>query len=168
MEFAMADPHSLVARLRARGIRVTPQRAMILQAIETLPGHITAEEVHSAVQRNSPYVNLATVYRTLDLLRGLDLVTVANMGTGATHYALHTHATHHHAICRSCGRSLEFPPEMLDGFMESLEREYGFVAAANHIVIFGWCARCQAGGVALSGAEVHAADLAYDDEGSDA
>jgi len=141
----MLDPHSLVAQLRARGMRVTPQRAMILQSIESLPGHITAEEVHSAVQRYSPYVNLATVYRTLDLLRSLDLVTVANMGTGATHYALHTHATHHHAICRGCNSSLEFPPALLDGFMQTLETEYGFVAAANHIVIFGWCSKCRCG-----------------------
>jgi Fur family ferric uptake transcriptional regulator len=138
---------SLIARLRGRGLRVTPQRAMILHAIETLPGHMTAEEVHQAVQRESPYVNLATVYRTLDLLRSLDLVTVANMGTGATHYALHTHATHHHAICRGCGHSIEFRPEMLDDFMRALEVEYDFVAAANHIVIFGWCAPCREGGL---------------------
>ncbi|MGL4649907.1 MAG: Fur family transcriptional regulator [Caldilineaceae bacterium] len=148
----MVDPHALVARLRARGIRVTPQRAMILQAIETLPGHMTAEEVYSAVQRHSPYVNLATVYRTLDLLRSLDLVTVANMGTGATHFALHTHATHHHAICRACGHSLEFPPTLLDSLMQSLEGQYGFVAAANHIVIFGWCSACRASGADVAGA----------------
>lgn len=146
----MSDTATLVNRLRARGLRVTPQRAMILDAIESMPGHMTAEEVYGHVQRMSPYVNLATVYRTLELLRGLDLITDADMGTGATHFALRSHADHHHAICRGCQQSFEFPPALLEGFMASLRSQFRFRVDANHIVIFGWCPACDPEGAAAS------------------
>jgi Fe2+ or Zn2+ uptake regulation protein len=132
----------LIESLKSRGLRVTPQRAIILNTIEQIPGHMTAEQIYEQVQRVSSYINLATVYRTLDLLRALDLVTEADMGTGATHYALHTHATHHHAVCRTCGRSLEFPHALLAPLLDSLRTTYGFSADADHTVIFGWCAAC--------------------------
>lgn len=138
----MAGTERLTDTLKSRGIRMTPQRAIILAAIEQMSGHITAEEIFESVQQVNSYINLATVYRTLDLLRELDLVTEADMGTGAMHYALHTHGTHHHAICRTCGRSIEFS----DGLIESLARDlracYRFIADANHTVIFGWCEGC--------------------------
>lgn len=138
----MTTAPSLVGALRSRGIRMTPQRAMIVEAIEAMPGHITAEEVYREVQRISPYVNLATVYRTLDLLGELDLLTVSDMGTGAAHYALRSHANHHHAICRNCQHSIEFAPELLDDFVAALCDRYGFHTEANHIVLFGYCSDC--------------------------
>ena len=105
----MTKRTGLLDELKSRGYRVTPQRAIILEAIEKLPGHLTAEDVYAAVQKVNSYINLATVYRTLDLLKELDLITDADMGTGATQYALRSHGPHHHAICRVCGRSFEFP-----------------------------------------------------------
>lgn len=142
----MNDQDPLINRLRARGIRVTPQRAMIVRAIETMPGHLTAAEVFTAVKAESPYVNLATVYRTLDLLKSLDLVTDTDMGKGATHYALRSHADHHHAICRICRHSVEFPNQLLDALIKELHVGYGFEAEASHIVVFGVCAACAAEG----------------------
>lgn len=132
----------LINRLRMRRIRITPQRAMILNVIESMPGHVTAEDVYAQVHRISPYVNLATIYRTLDLLRNLNLVTDADMGTGATHFALRTHADHHHAICRGCRASLEFSPDLLGPVTSTLMEQFGFRAEANHIVVFGWCPGC--------------------------
>ena len=136
-------PHSgLVEELKSRGIRVTPQRAIILDAVERMSGHVTAEDVFAAVQKVNVYINLATVYRTLDLLKDLDLVSEADMGTGATHFALRTHGPHHHAICRSCGRSFEFGHELLEPLIGRLRSDHQFVADAHHIVIFGWCSSC--------------------------
>jgi Fur family ferric uptake transcriptional regulator len=132
----------LLEELKSRGIRVTPQRAIILTAIEQLSGHLTAECVFAAVQEVNRYINLATVYRTLDLLKELDLVTESNMGTGVTQYALRTHGPHHHAICRTCGRSFEFPHQYLSPLIEQLDSQISFVADAHHVVIFGWCATC--------------------------
>lgn len=138
----MSTSPTLLDTLKSRGLRVTPQRAIILNTIEHIPGHMTVEQIYEQVQRVNSYINLATVYRTLDLLRELDLVTEADMGTGATHYALHTHATHHHAVCRACGHSLEFPHDLLSPLLDALRTDYRFFADADHTVIFGWCATC--------------------------
>lgn len=138
----MSTAMTLIDSLKVRGVRVTPQRAIILNVIEQMPGHMTAEEIYARVQQVNSYINLATVYRTLELLRELDLVTEADMGTGAAHFALHTHATHHHAVCRSCGRSIEFPHELLLPLIDMLHQSYGFVADADHTVLFGWCHGC--------------------------
>ena len=132
----------LIDQLRAHGIRVTPQRAIILDAIESMSGHFTADDVYAAVQKVSSYINIATVYRTLELLKELEIVTDSDMGAGATHYALRTHGPHHHAICRVCGRSFEFPHALLEPSIVRLHAEYDFVADAHHVVIFGWCTGC--------------------------
>jgi len=132
----------LVKQLKSHGIRVTPQRAIILDAIENMSGHFRAEDVYAAVQEVSSYINIATVYRTLELLKELEMVTDSDMGAGATHYALRTHGPHHHAICRICGRSFEFPHALLETPIARLSAEYGFVADAHHVVIFGWCSGC--------------------------
>lgn len=133
---------SLVEELKGRGVRVTPQRAIILESIEAMPGHITAEEVYTAVQRVNRYINLATVYRTLDLLRELNLIIETDMGANAVQFALRTHGAHHHAVCRRCSRSFEFPDDLLQPLIHDLADDYGFTADARHVVIFGWCAGC--------------------------
>lgn len=132
----------LVEELKSHGIRVTPQRAIILDAMEDMAGHFTAEDVYAAVQKVSAYINIATVYRTLDLLKELEIITDADMGGGAMHYALRTHGPHHHAICRTCGRSFEFPHTLLEPAIDRLNDEFDFVADAHHVVIFGWCTCC--------------------------
>jgi len=139
----MAEKISLINDLKERGLRVTPQRAIILEAIEKLSGHITAEDIFALVQKSSPYISLATVYRTLDLLKELGLITESHMGTGTTHYALMTHGPHHHAVCRKCNRSIELPHDAFMPLVEKLHSEYNFIADANHVVILGWCQECQ-------------------------
>ena len=138
----MTNSTRLVDELKSHGIRVTPQRAIILDAIEAAADHFTAEDVFTAVQTVNAYINIATVYRTLDLLTELELVTESNMGSAVTHYALRTHGPHHHAICRTCGRSFEFPCDLLAPAIKGLRDQFDFVADAHHVVIFGWCSGC--------------------------
>lgn len=132
----------LIEELKSHGIRVTPQRAIILDAVENMPGHFTAEDIYAAVQQVSAYINIATVYRTLELLKELEMITDSDMGASAVHYALRTHGPHHHAICRTCGRSFEFPHTFLEAAIYRLNDEFDFVADAHHVVIFGWCTGC--------------------------
>ena len=77
----MGTQNSLVEHLRSQGIRITTQRVAIAQAIDTLQGHFTAEEVYTAVQHVNPQVNPATVYRTLELLVGMGLATESHLGS---------------------------------------------------------------------------------------
>ncbi|MDX1520991.1 MAG: Fur family transcriptional regulator [Anaerolineae bacterium] len=133
----------LIDDLKTRGLRVTPQRAIILQALEDLNGHITAEEIYEVVQNVNPYISLATVYRTLDLLKELGLITESHMGTSTTHYALRTHGTHHHAVCRVCNVSIDLSNDLFEPVTRQLEERHGFIADTNHLVIFGWCKDCE-------------------------
>ena len=139
----MSGQSSLISDLKARGLRVTPQRAIILEAIEGLSGHITAEEIYEIVQGVNAYISLATVYRTLDLLKGLGLVTESHMGTATTHYAQRTHGNHHHAVCRVCHKSIELSDDLFEPVAENLRTAHNFVADTTHMVIFGWCEECK-------------------------
>ena len=69
------ERQDLVELLRERGQRMTPQRQLILEAVQQLEGHISAEAVHAQVAARFPQVNISTVYRTLELLQELGLVT---------------------------------------------------------------------------------------------
>src|SRR5262245_27748172 len=121
----------LINELKTRGYRVTPQRAIILEAIEELPGHMTAEEIFEVVQQTSSYISLATVYRTLDLLKELGLITESHMGTTTTHYAPISHGPHHHAVCRKCNRSIELSHAVFEPIAEELRTQHSFVADVN-------------------------------------
>jgi Fur family ferric uptake transcriptional regulator len=139
----MSGQSGLINDLKARGLRVTPQRAIIMEAIEGLSGHITAEEIYEIVQQVNAYISLATVYRTLDLLKELGLVTESHMGTTTTHYAQHTHGNHHHAVCRVCHKSIELSDDLFEFVTTDLRTTHNFVADTNHMVIFGWCEACK-------------------------
>ena len=133
---------SLVKELRARGIRVTPQRAIIFKAIEDLEGHITAEDIFQQVQQANPYISLATVYRTLELLQELRLVNQTNFGRSQTYFALKDHGAHHHLVCRECGSIKEFEDELLEPVRAQLKRQFGFQADTEHLSFFGICQAC--------------------------
>ena len=155
----MGTQSSLVEHLRSQGIRITTQRVAIAQAIDTLQGHFTAEEVYAAVQHVNPQVNPATVYRTLELLVGMGLATESHLGSGSILFALRDHGDHHHAVCRGCGQSVEFDPNLLDAFVQEMRAHYGFAPEARHMVVFGWCARCRTGRVRpRCSPALHAAD----------
>ncbi|GAB4428414.1 MAG: Fur family transcriptional regulator [Anaerolineae bacterium] len=135
--------NTLISELQARGMRVTPQRAIIFEAIEKLDGHITAEDIFQEVQRINPYISLATVYRTLELLQDMSLVTPTNLGGSQTYFALEGHGPHHHLVCQQCGKIEEFSDELLLALRQRLLEQHGFEAQVNHMSIFGLCPACQ-------------------------
>src|SRR5947209_17575810 len=90
-------------RLRESGHRLTPQRELVLAAIETL-GHATPDEVYAEVRQHSSAINLSTVYRTLELLDELGLIHHAHLTDRAPTYHSTSGHEHSHLICRSCHR----------------------------------------------------------------
>lgn len=133
----------LVNAVKFHGMRMTPQRAIIFDAIETLEGHITAEDIFEAVQQINPYINLTTIYRTLELLQELNLITQTNLGHGKTYFALKEHCSHHHLVCQECGEIEEFCDDILDPVRTTLQEQYGFEAHTDHLSIFGVCRSCR-------------------------
>jgi Fur family ferric uptake transcriptional regulator len=129
--------------LRSRGYRVTPQRQLVLEAVTALR-HGTPEEVCTRVQRIAHGVNISTVYRTLELLEDLGLVTHTHLGHGPPTYHLATEAEHLHLVCQLCGSVTDLPPAVAGGLAETLERDYGFAIAVNHLTAYGRCRNCRA------------------------
>jgi Fur family ferric uptake transcriptional regulator len=134
--------------LRERGLRMTPQRQLILDAIESLEGHISAEAVHSRVTEQFPQINISTVYRTLDLLEEMELVRHTHFDDGVAQYHLAQTALHQHLICRGCGTEQELDVEILRPLGDLLDRQYGFKLDLAHFALIGRCAACQTTSVA--------------------
>ena len=129
------------ADLRARGYRLTPQRQLVLEAVAAL-GHATPEEIVTAVRRTASGVNISTVYRTLELLENLGLVTHTHLGHGAPTYHAATDDDHVHLVCRRCGTIAETSPDLVAGVVEQLASTEGFRADVGHFAIFGLCRDC--------------------------
>ena len=130
------------ATLRAKGYRLTPQRELVLRAVDDL-GHATPDEILAAVREESAAVNISTVYRTLELLEELGLVRHAHITDRAPTY--HSKATpdHVHLVCRSCERVLEAAPAEFDDLKASLRSNHRFTADVGHLTVFGRCAECE-------------------------
>jgi Fur family ferric uptake transcriptional regulator len=133
---------SLAEVLRARGMRVTAQREQVLAAVRDL-GHATPEQVHAAVRRGgAAAVNITTVYRTLELLERLGLVTHTHLSHGSPTYHAATDDQHVHLVCRACGAIDELEPGLLGPLAGTLERERGFRVDIGHVALFGLCRGC--------------------------
>jgi Fur family ferric uptake transcriptional regulator len=132
---------SLAEVLRARGLRLTAQRQLVLQAVRDL-GHATPEQVHGAVREVAAGVNITTVYRTLELLEELGLVTHTHLSHGAPTYHAPTDDQHVHLVCRTCGAVDEVDPALLGALAGTLERERGFLVDIGHVALFGQCRGC--------------------------
>ncbi|HEY4461410.1 MAG TPA: Fur family transcriptional regulator [Streptosporangiaceae bacterium] len=142
---AKRAPHAWDQQLRARGYRVTPQRQLVLEAVARL-GHATPEDVGAEVQQSARGVNISTIYRTLELLEQLGMVTHAHLGHGAPTYHLATDADHVHLVCRICGRITEVSPDAVRPLITALDREQGFETDMGHLTVFGRCEPCRAAG----------------------
>jgi Fur family transcriptional regulator, ferric uptake regulator len=136
-------PHNMTDTLSQLGYRMTPQRMMIVAAIESAENHISAEDIFKQVVAKYPNVNVSTVYRTLELLEKLGLVTKTEMGVGHIVYHPLEKGHHHHLICRECGTVINLDEAVLASLKESLQRDYQFSAELRHLGIIGLCANCQ-------------------------
>lgn len=141
----------LVETLREHGLRMTPQRQLILEAIESLEGHVSADSVHTLVTRMFPQVNISTVYRTLDLLEELGLVRHTHFDDGIAQYHLAELALHQHLICRGCGLEQEVGVALLEPLGEQLLDQYGFQLDLAHFALIGMCRACLAARVSAAG-----------------
>jgi len=131
----------LRSTLHERGLRMTPQRQLVLDAVREL-GHATAEQVCRRVRDAAAPINITTVYRALDLLERLGLVRRTHLGGSAPTYSAEEHE-HVHLACRRCGDVDEVPCELLGGLAETLRAQRGFALDAVHLALPGVCRDCR-------------------------
>jgi Fur family ferric uptake transcriptional regulator len=135
--------HDLLDRVRQHGLRITRQRGIILQALCELEGHASAEEVYDRVILHQRDVDLSTVYRTLETLHDLDIVSHTDLGHGRTEYEIVGEQPHHHLVCQQCEDMIELDDAYLAPVVESIRQDFEFDLTSSHFAIFGICRACR-------------------------
>jgi len=128
--------------LQEKGYRLTPQRMLVTEALHNADGHISAEEIYEQLHSRYPYSNISTVYRTLELLKKLKLVTETDFGEGRVRYHVAEKGHHHHLICHTCGKIMNLDEAVLYPLRDALFRDYDFDADLRHLAISGKCSDC--------------------------
>jgi len=134
---------TIIEQLRKKGYRITPQREMIIESIAHSEDHMSAEEVFTELQKRTQATNIATVYRTLEMLWEEGLACRNDLGEGWIVYATIRHGPHIHLVCRNCNRVIDADPGLLQPLQSNLISNYEFEADLGHLSIFGVCAACQ-------------------------
>ena len=133
---------SCVDTLKEKGLKLTPQRRLIVDIIHDANAHLTAEEIIACVQTRMPGVNKSTIYRTLELLEEAGCVYKSGLGDRFIyHHAEEGH--HHHLVCGKCGKTADCNEDLFASVETSLEEKYGFRVDFRHVVMGGLCEECR-------------------------
>lgn len=130
-------PPDWMSMLRESGKRMTPERQLLLRIIEN-NAHLDAEEIYRLAQKERPQIGLATVYRTLTLLKELGMIRSTDLGENHGHYELRS-ADHIHLVCSMCGAVTDIP---VPNALYKAARQEGFSVQRTHFEIFGMCDSC--------------------------
>lgn len=125
------------------GRRLTTQRRLILEVLEGSEGHLDAEALHDLVKARDPSVSLATVYRTLAVLKEMGRVEGHSLGEDHSHYEAVRDEPHYHFACLGCGKVIEFDAPEVSWVIQKLGEQEGVQITEAHLSLSGYCARCQ-------------------------
>jgi len=139
----VARQSELVERMKAVGWRLTPQRLLILQALAGARGHTSVDQIFATVQKAYPYMDVTTVYRTLQLLKKMGVVTEAYLGDKLHYEVVSPEGHHHHMVCSRCGRTFDLPASYLESFRDSLVGGLDFEPDLTHFIVPGFCGQCR-------------------------
>lgn len=135
--------------LRAKGLKVTSQRMIVLNLIASHPGeHLTAEEIYDLARETSPEIGLATIYRTVQVLLKLHIINKVTFDDGFARYELNgeesaTGHRHHHAICNGCGKVYSLETDLLDILEKQVLLNIGFEVTDHEVKLYGLCSACR-------------------------
>ena len=129
--------------LRAAGRRLTAQRRLIVQVLEESSTHLDAEALYEQVKARDPDVSLATVYRTLSLLREIGLVEEHRLGEDHGHYEAVRDEPHYHFTCLRCGKVIEFDTSRVAQIERELGEQEGVLVVGSHLLVSGYCTQCR-------------------------
>ncbi len=133
----------IIASLRQHGYKLTPQRRAVIQAIASTQDHLTPVAIYEKVHQDHPTIGLVTIYRTLDILAGLELICELHAGDSCHSYTISAPGQHHHLICSSCGEVIDFTGYDLTPLEQRLSRETGFEIEGHLLEFTGLCQNCQ-------------------------
>ncbi len=122
--------------------RMTRQRDIILQVLQGLKTHPTADELYHLVRKQMPHISLGTVYRNLDVLCEQGLAFRLELGGAQRRYDAGMHP-HHHAKCVRCGRVIDLPADIAPPVHIEIPPELGFQLTEYRLEMFGVCRACE-------------------------
>jgi Fur family ferric uptake transcriptional regulator len=133
---------SCIATFKRKGLRLTPQRKLILDIIHDAGENLTADTIISHVQSRMPGVHKSTIYRTLEILEEAGCVYKSALGNQLIyHHPEEGH--HHHLVCRQCGKSIDCEDDVFAPVEKSIGAKYGFRVDFKHVVMSGLCEECR-------------------------
>ncbi len=138
----MTKHSQALKNLRDKGIRLTPQRMLILSAVAEGKGHMGVDEILRKAQESYPYIDIATVYRTLHLFTKVGVVTEVAMGDRLHFEMTDPNGRHHHMVCKKCGSAFDLSPRYLEKFRGTLVGDFGFEPDLDNFTVTGICANC--------------------------
>jgi Fe2+ or Zn2+ uptake regulation protein len=130
--------------LRAEGKRITAQRALILEVIRKSHGHLDADQIYRRARTKDPRISLSTVYRNLNMLKDLGLVSELHLDEEHHHYEIREDTEHYHLICSGCDRVIEFQSPLVARLFSEVQKNHGFHIERAHIDLVGLCRDCRA------------------------
>ncbi len=139
-------PGRLQQQLASRGIRLTRQRRVLLQVMETARRHLDAGDILRRAQKIDPRVTRVTVYRTIDLLKRhglIDELDLLHLRGDRHFYESHGPRDHIHIACLRCGKVREFESELYEQLMKQIERDCGVHITVTRTEVGGYCANCR-------------------------
>ena len=137
----VGDAPRRMTQLRAAGLRATPARVQVLVALDAAH-HATVEDIYARIAPVTSGVSVSTIYRTVETLEEVGLVSHTHIADGMTTYQLAEAATHAHLVCRTCHGVTELSHEVTDRLVADTYAETGFRADAGHLSVFGQCRDC--------------------------
>lgn len=141
------DYNALKEDLKKKGYKLTPQRRAILDIIVDCEGkHLTAEEIYDEVKKTCPEIGLATVYRTMQLLDEIGVISKLNLDDGCIRYEINLNKSechnHHHLICKKCGKIIEVEDDLMDNVEDKIQSAYKFKILDHDVKFYGLCEEC--------------------------
>jgi len=133
----------MLIKLKERDFRITPQRLAILKILATSEGHPSVDDIYQEVKAEFPTTSLATVYKTISLLKELNEVLELSFPDGSNRYDGNNPVPHPHAICMKCKKIMD--PELIniDSLTEEMSRKTGYKIFYHELEFFGLCPECQ-------------------------
>ena len=130
----------LAAYLSRQGLKNTAQRTEIIEHFLGMGGHVTAEEIHLSLKNIDSKAGLATVYRTMGLLKEAGLADQKHFGAAKAAFEVHDPNEHHdHLICRDCGHVVEFENDKIEKLQNDIAKKHGFELADHRLELWGNC-----------------------------
>ena len=154
----MADPQKrldqIIRVLREKGGRLTPQRLAMLRIIAKSEGHPSAEQIYDQIKTDFSTTSLATIYKTLSLLKDMDEVLELNFAGMGSRYDGNKPYPHPHVICTKCGQILDTEFPAMAELTKEMAQQTGYEITHHQLIFFGLCPKCQKEGQTVENREV--------------